>query len=200
MRLRNLPARYDHVAVVLHWTIAVLMISAIIAGEVMPKTGMRGFLYSSHASLGISVLALSILRLFWRLSQKFPEYPVTIPVWQRIIARSVSIAFYILMIAIPLTGWLAHSLDAVSRPFFINSRIFGTIAVPILPVDHPGISAFLRSLELNNIHEFASNLMIGLVILHVGAALKHQILDRDDVMIRMLPDFRRNKTTAHDAR
>ena len=109
------------------------------------------------------------------------------PGWQRIAARTVGIVFYCLLIAIPLTGWLAHSLDAVSSPFFINPVFFGLMPMPILPVNSFGLSPLLRELGLSGIHELTSNLMTGLVILHTGAALKHHFVDRDDILMRMLP-------------
>lgn len=181
------PAAYDTMAIALHWTIAVLIIAAIVAGEVMPATGARGALYALHASLGLAVILLSVVRLGWRLARPSPAYPVAMPGWQKLAARALSAVFYVLMIALPLTGWLAHSAEAVSKPFFINSSLFGLMPLPILPVPRSGAPAFLHAVFLNTVHELASNVTIPLLLLHAGAALKHHLVDRDDVLDRMMP-------------
>lgn len=192
MSRKRVHASYDMVAIGLHWCIAALIVAALILGELMPDTGGRGAPYALHASLGFAIMFLTVVRLIWRLTHAQPRYPALMPRWQIHATKAMTLALYALSMAVPLSGWLAHSAQASGRPFFINSDIFDLVAIPILSFDGLNVWTVLRTAFLNNVHELTSSLMIALIVLHVGAALKHHLIDRDDVLRRMLPSITRD--------
>lgn len=192
MSRKRVFASYDMVAIGLHWCIAGLIVAALILGELMPGTGARGAPYALHASLGFAVMSLTVVRLIWRLTHAQPRYPTLMPRWQIHAARAMAVALYALSMAVPLSGWLAHSAQASGKPFFINMDIFGLIAIPILSFEGLNVWTILRTAFLNDIHELTSYLMIALIVLHVGAALKHHLIDHDDVLRRILPSITRD--------
>lgn len=181
-------ARYHSVAIILHWVIALLIIGQLFGGLYMhnlPNTDPSKFdLYQLHKSFGLSVLALSIARLGWRLTHKAPPLPVAMPNWQKLAARGVHWGFYALMILTPLAGWAIVSVS----PTDIPTKWFGLIPVADLPL--------ARSHDLEELmeeaHEILAKLIIVLLFLHVGAALKHLFVDRDGVFTTMIPPRKRH--------
>lgn len=183
--------RYHPVAAILHWTIAALIIGQILGGLYMhglPNSSPIKFdLYQLHKSFGLTVLFLSLGRLGWRLSHETPPLPAGMPGWLKILARLTHWAFYALMILTPLAGWAIVSVS----PTDIPTKWFGLIPVPHLP--------FFGSVEDREAaeqlfaeqHEVLAKIIIGLLILHVGAALKHVFVDKDGVFQSMLPENRR---------
>lgn len=179
--------RYNSVAKTLHWLIAIAIIGLLVMGKVMvdlPRDDPGKFeLYQLHKSAGLTVLFLSVLRLLWRFQYRAPALPATMKTWERFAAQATHVAFYVLMFAIPLSGWAMTSTSSSGVP----TLWFGVFEVPSLP----GLDG---SHEMHDVHESAEeahellgNLTILLLILHVGAALKHHFWDRDDVLRRMLP-------------
>jgi cytochrome b561 len=179
--------RYTTVAVILHWLIAVMLAGQIFGGwlaadESTPRA--QAFqLFQLHKSFGLTILALSVARLVWRLSHKVPPMPETMAGWERAAARGVHFLFYVLIIAMPLSGWALIS----SAPYTVTTMYFGLFEVPLLPV----LSGSLRGKEIHELLESAHSALvwitIGLLLLHVGAALKHHFVNRDGVLARMLP-------------
>jgi cytochrome b561 len=170
--------RYTAVSKTLHWIIALLAFSQLAMGKFFEiEADEPDSLFGWHTAFGLSVLALMMVRLGWRLTHSVPNLPQTTPGWQKIAARTTHIAFYVLLIALPVSGWLLASVegDAVSY--------FGWFTVPSLPV--PGGEASEDFLE--ETHELLGNALLVLAGLHVLAGLKHHYLDRDDVLRRMLP-------------
>ncbi|MEO1137210.1 MAG: cytochrome b/b6 domain-containing protein [Pseudomonadota bacterium] len=179
--------RYNSVAVVLHWAIAILIIGQIAGGFYMhnlPNSSPIKFdLYQLHKSFGLSVLALSLARLGWRLAHRPPALPASVPGWQQLAARATHWAFYALMILTPLAGWAMVSVSPVDIP----TKLFGIIPVPHLPF-FEGVSDREAAEEsFKERHEFLAKLIIGLLVLHVAAALKHVFVDKDGVMKSMTP-------------
>ena len=182
----NSKTRYDMVAMVLHWIIAILMIFMIVFGEDLIRVSRDPaaaaaagtFLPSFHVSIGIGVLVLSVVRLGWRLINPPPPLPITMAPWEQMASKATHILFYILLIGLPLSGWLSLGHYAVSRPVAAGAQVFGLGSLPLAP-DLGEIGGAL--------HGLGSNLAIALVILHVLAALKHQFVNRDNVLRRMLP-------------
>jgi cytochrome b561 len=181
-------ARYDLVSMLIHWITAALLIFMLIFGEELMESGEDGeeagealagaFGPSLHVSIGALILALSLFRIVWRLAHPAPALPAGMKRYERILSRSVQGLFYVLLIVIPLTGWLAFSGFVAEEPAMAAVRVFGAFPVPGVPFTFGGAK---------DLHELGSNLAIALVALHVLAALKHQFVDRDGIMRRMLP-------------
>jgi len=183
-------ARYNTIAMAVHWLMALAIISLIVVGNVMSDLSgsdpLKFELYQMHKSAGLTVLALAVFRILWRLLHRPPALPSTMKPWERYAAGFTHLAFYVLMIAIPLTGWAMASTSSSGVP----TLWFGLFEVPTLP----GLTG---SEEMHDIHEASeeaheilANLTILLLLLHVGAALKHHFWNRDDVLRRMLPFVR----------
>ena len=171
------PSRYTRVAVWLHWTIAALILAQLVGGIVMHKlpnsVSFKFEAYQMHKSFGLVVLALSLVRLGWRLTHRPPAVLATHAPWERALARITHVAFYALMILVPLAGWAMISNSALPSPLFLSP-----IDIPKLPV---GGSVDLWA----EIHEYLAFAMIGLLALHVAGALKHHYKDRDGTLARM---------------
>jgi len=176
-------ARYDTVAMTLHWLIAAAIIGLLAVGKYMhglPDSDANKFaLYQLHKSFGITVLVLTVVRIGWRLINPAPPFPGSMPLWQRWVARLSHFTLYALMLGLPLTGWLRVSTDLLQIP----TLWFGLFEVPHLPVGPNDEVSHVA----HDTHELLGNAMIVLLIAHVAAALKHHFWDRDNVLIRMLP-------------
>jgi len=181
-------ARYGHVAVGFHWLIALLIFGLLAIGKYMtglePDNPMRFALTQWHKTFGITVLILSVLRLLWRFGHRPPPDPPTLPVWQKRAAHAAHLALYALMFAVPITGWIMVS----ASPLDVRTLLFDVIPWPHLP-PFPDLDNRAELAEtFAELHEIAGNLMLLILIAHVGAALKHHLIDKDTVLVRMLPD------------
>lgn len=168
--------RYDAVARALHWTIAVLLIGNIAAG--LANDALEGVVnvIPAHKAVGITVLALSLVRLAWRLAHRPPPLPAATPAWERGAAHLVHALFYALMIGLPLSGWIFASAGRYPLTWFglFDIPKFAlTKADPIVGLAREG-------------HEVMGYVAIVLIALHVGAALRHHLVRRDGVLRRML--------------
>lgn len=172
--------RYTSTAIALHWLLAILIVGTFTLGLVM--TDMPGLTmaklryYAWHKWAGVTVLALAAARLLWRLAHRPPAYPATMPAWQRGAAHGLHGLLYVLMFAVPLSGYfytLAANVPVV---------YFGLVELPRLIGPDPALKGVLGS-----VHYWLNMLLAGLVGLHVAAALKHQFVDRDGIVRRMLP-------------
>lgn len=181
--------RYSRGAIVLHWLIALLIVGQIAGGfymEALPDSdaAAKFRFFQLHKSFGLTILALSLVRLGWRLTHRPPALPAGMAGWERIAARATHAGFYALMIGAPLIGWAYVSV----APFNVPTVVFGVLPWPHLPLG--GTNAALAE-TLSGLHGAAAWGFIGLLALHVGAALKHHFINRDDVLARMLPIVRR---------
>ncbi|MCC2974841.1 cytochrome b [Massilia sp. IC2-476] len=172
--------RYTIPAIVLHWLIALLIIATFTLGLVMTDipgiTPTKLKYFNWHKWAGVTVLLLATLRLLWRLLRHPPAYADEMPAWQRGAAHGLHWLLYILMFAVPLSGYF-YSL-ATGYPIVW----FGVIELPVLMGPDPALKPVLK-----DVHYWLNMLLAGLVGLHVAAALKHVFVDRDGVMARMLP-------------
>jgi len=180
-------AHYSRVAIILHWLIAFLIIAQIVGGKYMNSLefgDLKFQLFQTHKSFGITILILSVLRLIWRLLHKAPDLPVAMKFWERLAAKLTHWGFYILMIGTPLMGWALVSASPINIP----TRLFKIVPWPNLP----GIErSEALAQTFSNAHEKMVWGIVLLLILHVGAALKHHLIEKDDVLARMLPFLRR---------
>lgn len=191
--------RYTTVAIALHWAIAVAILSMIPLGWWMsdavldPATrGQAGQAFQLHKSIGLTILALSLVRLVWRLSHKAPPLPQAMPAWEKVVSKITHWLFYFLMIALPVTGWVYTSAGysvTFERFFPVATSWFGLFEVPHISAIASKSEEARKIIGVNtmNVH---SKLAWGVIVLgglHVAAALKHHLFNRDDVLTRMLP-------------
>jgi cytochrome b561 len=180
-------SRYSAVAMTLHWILAALVILNLFLGLRMAgASGLAKFqIFQWHKSVGITVLVFTVLRLAWRLTHRPPPYPASMKPWEKVAASSVHWGFYALIIALPLTGWVVVS----ASPTNIPTLLYKTIPWPHLGFIHSLPMQTRTGLEdsVGEVHEFLAWTGIGLFFLHVGAALKHQFVNHDGVLFRMLP-------------
>lgn len=179
--------RYSTVAIVLHWAIAALIVTNIVIGLRFDDVhGLAKFsLLQWHKSFGITVLILSLCRLGWRLAHPPPPYPPQMLAWEKAAASTVHWAFYALLLALPLTGWMIVSASPTNIP---------TLLYKIIPWPHIGPIHALpmpvrKRLEgqVTDVHEVLAWTAMVLLALHVAAALKHHFWNRDQVLWRMAP-------------
>jgi cytochrome b561 len=170
-------SRYSRVAIMLHWTIAVLVLLNLVIG-LLHETLLKGTI-PLHKSIGMMVLALSVVRLLWRLAHRPPPFVATVRTWERGVAHAVHWLLYALTILIPLSGWVFTSASPKRYPL----DFFGLFPLPMFPV---GQDKTISDVVAER-HEQLAWLMIGLLVLHIGAALKHRLLDRDGTLDRMWP-------------
>ena len=170
--------RYSGTAIALHWLLALAIVGAFIVGVYMsdlPVSPQRLKLYNWHKWAGICILALSALRLLWRLTHR-PPADVAMPEWQRRSAHAVHILLYLLFFAVPLAGWAYSS--AAGFPVVL----FGVLPLPdFVPAD----KALAETIK--PLHWMLAYVLAGLALLHVAAALKHHAIDGDGLLARMWP-------------
>lgn len=179
-------ARYDTVAIVIHWLAAALMIFMVFFGEELMEMEEEGeaaaaalsFLPSLHVSLGTAILVLTVFRLAWRLANPPPHLPATMKGWETTLTKAVHGLFYVLMVGIPLTGWLATPEFLREEGVTAALQVFGVFPLPTAP--NLGEAP-------EELHEIGSKVAMALIVLHVLAALKHQFINRDGLLARMSP-------------
>jgi len=192
-------SRYTPVAIALHWAIAVAIIAMIPMGwwmsEAINEPGSQALAYrvfQIHKSVGFLILALTALRLIWRLTHRTPGMPAEMKTWERFAARATHAAFYGLMLALPLTGWLYVSTGwavATDQPLAVATSWFGLFTVPHLPFIDEASAGLRRAVayQAMGAHGLMAWGAVVLIALHVGAALKHQFINRDGVLAHMIP-------------
>ena len=172
--------RYSQVAIALHWIIAVLVLSTIPLGwfGASSESAAAQTATNAHKSIGIAILAFTLARVGWRLTHRPPVLPQTMAPALRRIAKAIHGLFYALLLILPLSGWWMSS--AVPKRHLFG---FGLFDVPFLPVPR----GFASAGPAHFVHTNLAWLMVGLAALHIAAALKHRLIDRDDILSRMLP-------------
>ena len=179
MRLRNSEMRFGALAQLFHWATVALVVAIIVIGAYMtdlPLSPEKIKVYNLHKSLGVTVLALTLLRLVWRWISPPPPLPATMAGWERLAAKSSHVGLYLLLFLQPAIG-LVHSWSA-NFPVVV----FGTITLPSLTGPDPALKD-----QLEHLHHFLGWALCGLFLLHAGAALRHHLILKDDVLRRMLP-------------
>jgi cytochrome b561 len=173
-----MSSRYDNVAVALHWILVVGILCQIALGlylnEVPRNTPARTVWVNLHKSVGISLGALILVRLYWRLTHRPPALPLTMPAWERTAARANHALLYVCMVGMPLAGYLATNFSR------FGIKYFGLFELPPWGYNDPRIYALF-----NGTHQALAVVFIALIALHVAAALKHVAIDRDGLLRRM---------------
>ncbi len=179
------PAAYTRTAILLHWLVAVAIVSAFSVGIYMsdlPLSPQKLKLYSWHKWAGVSIFTLVCVRLLWRLGHRPPPAPPGMPAWQDKVAQAAHHLLYVLMFAVPLSGWLMSSAKG------FQTVVFGVLPLPDLLQKNVELGDTLRS-----VHMLLNFTMAAIVIAHVAAAIKHHVVDGDTVLTRMLPFLRQRR-------
>lgn len=180
--------RYSDVAIVLHWLIAFFVLGLLAVGKFMTSLEtddpLRYQLTQWHKTFGLSVLALSVIRLVWRTTHAPPPIDYEAPAWQHRAASYTHVLLYLLTLLIPVTGWIMVS----ASPLNLDTLLFGVINVPHLPPFDTLPNRADIAEDFEGYHEIASHVLIVLLLMHVGGALKHHLIEKDSVLLRMLPD------------
>jgi cytochrome b561 len=188
--------RYTSVAIGLHWLIATLAIGQIAGGlymEGLPESAdaERFQLIQLHKSFGITILLLTLARLGWRLTHPAPPLPAAMPGWQKTCARVLHWAFYALLIGLPLGGWAMVSASPLADT--VKTYLFGVVPWPHLPFFEGVEDRRALARTFGDMHELGAKLMIAMIVLHIGAAMKHWLMDGDGVLESMLPFMPKDK-------
>jgi cytochrome b561 len=182
------PVRYNDAAVILHWMIALLIISLLAMGKFMhgleDDDPLKFDLVQWHKSFGITVMLLIVIRIIWRLTYTAPAHPENAPGWEKRAAGFTHVALYALMIIMPLSGWLLVS----ASEFKLDTVLFNAVTWPHVP-GHEKLQALEMAGQFYKVHEIGSGIMILLLLMHIAGALKHHLITNDDVLRRMLPDW-----------
>jgi cytochrome b561 len=179
MEFRSGAQRYTTVAIVLHWLIAAAVLFMIGLGwtlEDIPKgTPERTYWFNLHKSIGVTIGLLVVVRLLWRLTHRPPPLPASMPAWEIAAARLNHVLLYALLLAMPVIGFLASNFTK------FGVKYFGVQVGPLFAENQA-----MRD-TLQELHGALSWVLVVLVAVHVLAALKHWLVDRDRVFQRMLP-------------
>jgi cytochrome b561 len=171
--------RYTSTAIALHWLVALLVLCSATIGLHMvdlPLSPAKLKFYSWHKWIGVSIFLLAVLRVLWRLTHPAPALPAATPRWQRFAAVASHLLLYLLVIVIPLSGWLMSSALGVQTVYF------GVLPLPDLLVKNKALGE-----QLKLVHEALNWTLAVLVAVHVAAALRHHFVQGDEVLRRMLP-------------
>lgn len=177
------PTRYSPVAIAMHWLLALAIVAMFVVGVYMtdlPISPLRMKLYNWHKWAGVTFLVLTVLRVLWRVTHRPPALPAAVsqsmPTWQLQAYHATHSLMYALFFVVPLIGWAYSS--AAGYPIVW----FGQIALPDLLTEDKALAELIKPL-----HELSALALMALAALHVAAALKHHVVDRDGLLQRMLP-------------
>ncbi len=171
--------RYTTPAIALHWFMALLLVGLFAVGLYMhdlPLSPWKLKVYSWHKWAGVTAFLLLVLRLAWRAGHRPPPLPAAMPRWQQAAAHGLHHLLYLLMFAIPISGWLMSSAKGFQTVWF------GVLPLPDLLAKDEALGDVLKG-----VHMGLNACLALLVLAHLGAALKHHLVDKDDILARMLP-------------
>ena len=189
-------ARYNRTAITLHWLVAALIVINVaygLAGSYADDAHVRPIV-DMHKSIGLTVLGLVLLRILWRLSHKPPAMPSHYPWYERLGAHAAHITLYIVILALPLSGYLHDSAwnGAATHPLIL----YGFLHFPRMPIIKSFDPATKDTLHavFGAAHVYIGYVLYGLVGLHLLGVAKHHVFDRESEISRMLPEgYRRPK-------
>lgn len=171
------------VAIFFHWSIAILVILNIVFGLIRHYKILNSpIIMEYHTRNGIVILTLAILRIFWRLTHKYPSLANIIPYSEKILANFSHFILYILMVAVPVTGMLFY--QSIGQHVYLLQ-----IKLPMFIIQQPDIIAK----KILYIHQSLAIIFLTIIIYHILAALKHHFIDKNQVLVRMLPKWTNRK-------
>jgi cytochrome b561 len=179
--VHRVSEKYSNGAITLHWLTAVLIVTNLLLGLSMvplPISPQKLYWYQYHKWIGITVFLLTCARLGWRWARPTPP-PVPMPQWQRRVAAVTHVLLYVLLLAIPLSGWVYSSSTGIQVVYL------GLVPLPDLVPNDKVLAHVLKT-----VHVSLNFLLFVLVCVHAAAALKHHFVDRDPALTRMLPGAR----------
>lgn len=192
MSLKNTRERWGWLARAFHWVMAFLILALALVGTYMANfldDMIRQIeLTQMHKSFGFVVFVMAVLRVLWRWANPVsPDPPAGRPAWEHRAAQATHWALYILMFAIPVSGWLMASASTLNDPDAypapMRNMVFGLFELP--DPFQPGSDALAGALHM--VHAYSVYLLAALLLLHVGGALRHHFVEKDGVLRRMLP-------------
>lgn len=176
--IRNTAERYGLMARSFHWSMALIILGLLAVGIYMEdlarEDANRGMLYGLHKSFGALALALVAVRLSWRLMDRPPALPPTLPSWQAVLARSAHVFLYVAMVVMPLSGWV------MSEGYGHSVSVFGWFELPQLVTKNIDLAKLAQAT-----HFWMSRVMIAVLVMHIGGALMHRFHYKDDIFRRM---------------
>ncbi len=181
--IKNTTDAYGVVNKTIHWVIAILVIGMVIFGLYLgylpDNSPYKGMLINLHKSVGMTILILMLFRLYWRIIDRLPVLPITVPSWEKKAAHSVQACFYIVLLIMPISGWIMSSFGGHPVMFWglFNAR---------LPVSKNTVLAG----NFFTVHSVVAWMIVGLLVLHIGAAFKHHFIEKNNVLRRMLPGYK----------
>lgn len=174
MSIKNTYQDYGVISKILHLLIAISVVGMLACGFFMDDIGLKQ-VFLIHKFTGLVVLTLAILMIIWEMFNQKPAYPVTMPKWQQILAKAVQHSLLLLVVLMPLSGWIMAT--AAGKP----PEFFGTqLPMPFIPLNH-GVKEFFEE-----IHKILAWVILAFLSLHVLGAIKHWLIDKDGVVQRML--------------
>ena len=180
--------RYGKLSILLHWSMALCIATLFICGVYMtdlPKDSpLRFELTQIHKSIGILVLWLAAIRILWQLNKRQKPTPANLSVVERVISKIVHHSLYLIMIAVPMSGWVAISSSSLNIP----TQLFGLVPWFDLPIPDGEQGRMIHE-NSSEVHEILAIVLVSLVALHIFGALKHHYLNKDMVIYRMVPRF-----------
>jgi cytochrome b561 len=172
-------SRYTRTAIALHWIVAVLILFNLAFGLYtvnLPLSPQKLKFFSFHKWIGVTIFMLVAARLLWRLTHRAPALPATMKPWELKAAHASHVMLYVLFFAAPLTGWLFSSAAGFQTVYL------GVLPIPDLLSKNKEVADVLRLT-----HHWINYALGALIAVHAAAAVKHHVMDRDDVLVRMLP-------------
>jgi cytochrome b561 len=177
--IRNTADSWGAGAKFFHWLMAALIVFQIMLGVMAvtwPVSPTKLDLFVWHKSFGVLILTLAALRLLWRFANPTPELPDGMVAWERAAARVSHFLLYLLMIALPVTGWIINS--AANIPF----RVFWLVPLPPIVAPDKALADLFAQ-----VHGGLALALVVVLVAHIGAALRHHFIKHDKVLVRMLP-------------
>ena len=177
MQLKDSRTGYGPISIANHWVIAILIIAMIALGlylEDMPRSPEKRFLVGLHQSFGILALVLGLFRVQWRLRSGMPDQAATLPAWKEVASIRTHRLLLLFVIAMPISGYLWEAGEGHAPSFF------GLFSLPALPK-----TPWVENIG-HLVHGLGSKILILLILVHVAAALKHHLFDKDATLRRML--------------
>lgn len=196
--MNNTVQRYTKTAIILHWLVGLLIIGMLALGLWMselpkdaPKSAtidlfnwglytvslpepvsVRNYYFNLHKSLGITLAVIILFRVFWRLTHIPPTLPMTMRDWEKTLSNVTHKLLYVLMVVMPLSGFIMSVYSKFGIKWFGITVVKG--------IDNPGLREFFQE-----VHEISAWILIVVLVLHIAAAIKHKVIDKDDVLKRM---------------